>query len=100
MESGLIAGGSSLFIMLGYCLFKKLRRADCMVEKCSGCLTIHIPAEVEMVHQTTTRIEKMMETLVSELGQTTTALSISPKRPANASSRNSIGTQNRIASGL
>ena len=99
MESGLIAGGSSLLVMFGYCIFKKLRRSDCAVENCSGCLTIHIPAEVEMVKQSTNRIEKLLEQII-EKHHITTGGSTSPNLPASASSRNSSGTQNLIASGL
>lgn len=103
MESGLIAGGSSLVIMMGYCPIKKMRRSDCALEKCSGCLTIHVPADIELVKQNTSRLEKMVADLILQVNnpQTTTiASSTSPNLPANASSLNSNGTQNIIASGL
>ena len=60
-----LGGGSALGVMLLYWVLKRLRSSTCVVDHCSGCLSINIPEEVHtIVKQSTDRLEKRIEELI------------------------------------
>ena len=51
IEAAVLGSGGALLVLALHKLIKRLRRSDCVVDNCSGCLSIHIPPELELVKQ-------------------------------------------------
>ena len=65
-----LGGGSAIGVMLLYWVLKRLRTSTCVVDHCSGCLSINIPEEVNtIVKQSTDRLEKRIEELILAIHQ-------------------------------
>ena len=59
-----LGGGSAIGVMIIYWILKRLRSSTCVVDHCSGCLSINIPEEVNtIVKQSTDRLEKRIDEL-------------------------------------
>jgi hypothetical protein len=90
--TAILGGGGALGVMIIYWLFKRLRKSTCAVDHCSGCLSITIPEETDFIRKKTDRLEKLISELALQIqpkGESTL-----PNRPAKASLRNDLGTQN------
>ena len=90
--TAIVGGGGALGVMILYWLFKRLRNSTCAVDHCSGCLSINIPEDTEMIRKKTDRLEKLISELALQIQPK--GVSILPKSPAKASLRKDDGTQN------
>jgi hypothetical protein len=90
--TAILGGGGALGVMIVYWLFKRLRKSTCAIDHCSGCLSITIPEDTELIRKKTDRLEKIIAELVLKIQPN--GESILPKSPAKASLRKDEGTQN------
>ena len=63
-ETLLISGLTSLGLMLGYAIVKRVRRSKCAMDAC-GCKIDSLPEQIELQKKETTRLESIIAELVT-----------------------------------
>ena len=64
-ETLLISGLTSLGLMAGYVIVKRLRRSKCAMDAC-GCKIDSFPEQIELQKQETNRLESIIEGLIAK----------------------------------
>lgn len=64
-ESLLISGLTTLGLMLGYSLVKRIRRSKCAMDMC-GCKIDSLPEQIELQKKETERLETIITDLISK----------------------------------
>ena len=79
----LVSGLTSLGLMCGYIIVKRIRRSRCAVDTC-GVKIDSIPEQLELQKQETSRLEKLITGLITETQSKLGEGSNSPNKPSSA----------------